>query len=189
MRHVDVPWPRCRSVSAVARNFAVLVAAIAVATVVALAACSDPLLFAEAWDVRGSVAFTSESSDSVAAEMVMVNRGPDTLQIHGYAHCPPMVDVEARPAADAGGASVGSYRRDWNPDIICAAAFFPPADVSPGDSIVYRLDFAVSAVLGDTLPAGPYAFTGVMLGLGPTDAGTYRTVDLGTLTLGLAPTS
>ncbi len=55
MRHVDVPWPRSRSVSAVARNLAVLVAAVAVATVVALAACTDTILFADAWDVQGSV--------------------------------------------------------------------------------------------------------------------------------------
>ncbi len=64
---------------------------------------------------------------------------------------------------------------------------FPPVEVGPGDSVVYRVDFPVDAVLGDTLPVGPYAFTGVMLGLGATDAGTYRALDLGTLTLGLEP--
>lgn len=112
MRTIDIPWPRCRSVVAVARNFAVLVAAIAVATIVALSACSDPLLFAEAWDAHGSVRFTSGSADSVLAEMVIVNRAPETLQVHGYAHCPSMVDVEVRRDTDSEEAGGWSYRRD-----------------------------------------------------------------------------
>lgn len=171
-----------------ARNFAVLAAAIAVATVVALAACSNTLLFAEAWDVRGSVAFTSSSADTVLAEMVIVNRAPVTLQTHGIASCPPVVDVEARPVEAPEGEPDWEYRRYFDNGWSCLAVVFPPVDVPPGDSVVYQVDFPVGAVLGDTLPAGPYTFTGVLLGLGETDAGTYRTVDLGTLTLGLAPT-
>lgn len=187
MRTIDVPWPRCRSVAAVARNFAVLAAAIAVATVVVLAACSDPLLFAEAWDVRGSVAFTSSSDDSVVAELVIVNRAPKTLQTHGMATCPPVVDVEARPAEAPEGEPAWEYRRYFDDGWACLAIAFPPVDVAPGDSVVYRVDFPVAAVLGDTLPAGLYDFSGVMLGLGATDAGTYRTVELGTLWLALDP--
>lgn len=187
MRTIDVPWPRCRSVAAVARNFAVLVAAIAVATVVALSACTNTLLFAEAWDVRGSVAYTSSSADSVVAETVIVNRAPKTLQVHRYADCPPVVDVEVRPAADAGEGRHWSYRSDWDPGSVCVSMVIPPVDVAPGDSVVYQVEFPVSAVLGDTLPAGPYAFTGVMMGLGAADTGTYRTVELGTLSLGLDP--
>lgn len=187
MRPIDIPWPRCRRVVAVARNFAVLVAGIAVATILALSACSDPLQFAEAWDVRGSVAFTSSSADSVLAEMVIVNRAPVTLQVHGYAHCPSMVDVEVRRDTGSEGAGGWSYRRDGGYGNICAAMLVSPVDVAPGDSVAYRVDFPVSAVLGDTLSAGSYDFTGVMLGLGATDVGTYRTGELGMLSLGLGP--
>lgn len=187
MRTIDIPWPRCRSVVSVARNFAVLVAAIAVATVIASAACTDTILFAEAWDVHGSVAFTSSSDDSVVTEMVIVNRAPRTLQTHGMATCPPVVDVEARPAEAPEGEAAWEYGRYFDDGWACLAIAFPPVDVAPGDSVVYRVDFPVSAVLGDTLPAGPYDFTGVMLGLGATDDATYRTVDLGTLSLGLDP--
>jgi hypothetical protein len=188
MRLIDFRWPACRSVAAVARNLAVLVAAIAVATVVALAACTDTILFAEAWDVHGSVWFTSTSADSVVAEVVMVNRVRKTVQAHAMTTCPPVVDVEVRTVDAPEGEPVWEYRPYFDHRWACLAVVFPPVDVPPGDSVVYRVDFPVSAVLGDTLPAGPYAFTGVMLGLGATNAGTYRTVDLGTLTLGLAPT-
>lgn len=187
MRTIDVPWPRSRSVAAVARNFAVLVAAIAVATMVALSACTNTILFAEAWDVRGSVAFTSSSADSVVAEMVIVNRSPKTLPTHGIATCPPVVDVEARPAENPLGEPAWEYRRYIEDGWACLAYALPPVDVAPGDSVVYRVDFPVSSVLGDGRSAGSYTFTGVMLGLGATDAGTYRTVELGTLSLGLDP--
>lgn len=187
MRPVEISWPACRSVRAVARNFAVLTAAIVLATVVALAGCSDPVLFAEVWDVRGSVAFASSSADRVVAEMVIVNRAPETLQTHGVTSCPPVVDVEARTAEAPGGEPVWEYRSYFHEVWACLAAAFPPMDVAPGDSVVYQVNFPVSAVLGDALPAGPYGFAGVMLGLGTLDDGTYRSVDLGTLTLGLEP--
>lgn len=186
VRLPNLPWPACRTLTALAANLAALTAALVVATLVALAACTSPLAYAAAWDVRGSVRFTSETADTVVARIVMINRVPKTLTAQTSAYCPPMVDVHVFHTGHPGGAAVWAFRQHgggW----ACLAWTPPPIDVPPGDSVVYEVDFAVADVLGDSLAPGPWAFRGVMVGMGALDDGSYRTVQLGTLTLGLQP--
>ena len=186
MRLPNLPWPACRTLTAVAANLAALTAALVVATLVALAACTNPLAYAEAWNLRGSVRFTSETADTVVARIVMVNRVPKTLTAQTSAYCPPMVDVHLLRPDQPDGVAVWSFRQHgggW----ACLAWTPPPIDVPPGDSVVYEVDFAVTDVLGDSLQPGPYGFRSVMVGMGALDDGRYPTVQLGTLTLGLQP--